>query len=74
MDDATKMAPHKVMLITTGTQGEPMAALSRIPARREHRQITVRDGDVIVLSSSLVPGNEEAVFGVIKHAGQIGAT
>ena len=43
-------------------------------ARREHRHITVRDGDVIVLSSSLVPGNEEAVFGVINMLAQIGAT
>lgn len=73
MDEASKMAPHRVMLITTGTQGEPMAALSRM-ARREHRQITVRDGDVIILSSSLVPGNEEAVFGVINMLAQIGAT
>lgn len=73
MDDAAKMAPHKVVLITTGTQGEPMAALSRM-ARREHRQITVRDGDLIILSSSLVPGNEEAVFGVINMLSQIGAT
>lgn len=73
MDEAAKMAPHRVVLITTGTQGEPMAALSRM-ARREHRQITVRDGDVIVLSSSLVPGNEEAVFGVINMLAQIGAT
>ncbi|MEZ2121105.1 ribonuclease J [Corynebacterium sp. CCM 9203] len=73
MDDAGRMAPHKVMLITTGTQGEPMAALSRM-ARREHRQVTVRDGDLIILSSSLVPGNEEAVFGVINMLAQIGAT
>ncbi|MCQ9342424.1 ribonuclease J [Corynebacterium sp. 153RC1] len=73
MDDAAKLAPHKVLLITTGTQGEPMAALSRM-ARREHRQITVRAGDVIILSSSLVPGNEEAVFGVINMLSQIGAT
>ena len=73
MDEASKMAPHKVVLITTGTQGEPMAALSRM-ARREHRQITVRDGDLIILSSSLVPGNEEAVFGVINMLSQIGAT
>lgn len=73
MDEASKMAPHKVMLITTGTQGEPMAALSRM-ARREHRQITVRAGDLIILSSSLVPGNEEAVFGVINNLSQIGAT
>ncbi|GAB3941288.1 ribonuclease J [Corynebacterium tapiri] len=72
VDDASKMAPHKVMLITTGTQGEPMAALSRM-SRREHRQITVRDGDMIILSSSLIPGNEEAVFAVINNLAQIGA-
>ena len=65
------MAPHKTMLITTGTQGEPMAALSRM-ARREHRQITVRDGDTIIFSSSLIPGNEEAVYGVINMLSQIG--
>src|SRR5699024_12339175 len=45
MTEAARMAPHKVVLVTTGTQGEPMAALSRM-ARREHRQITVRDGDL----------------------------
>ncbi len=73
MDEASRMAPHKVVLITTGTQGEPMAALSRM-ARQEHRQITVRNGDLIILSSSLVPGNEEAVFGVINMLSQIGAT
>ncbi|MDY3126954.1 MAG: ribonuclease J [Corynebacterium sp.] len=72
IDEAAKMAPHKVVLITTGTQGEPMAALSRM-ARREHRQITVRDGDMIVFSSSLIPGNEEAVFGVMNMLSQIGA-
>ncbi|WKD59103.1 ribonuclease J [Corynebacterium caspium] len=72
MEDAAKLAPHKLLLITTGTQGEPMAALSRM-ARREHRQITVREGDMIILSSSLVPGNEEAVFGVINMLSQIGA-
>ncbi|WP_448859379.1 ribonuclease J [Corynebacterium propinquum] len=72
IEEASKMAPHKTMLITTGTQGEPMAALSRM-ARREHRQITVRAGDLIILSSSLIPGNEEAVFGVINMLSQIGA-
>lgn len=72
IDEAAKMAPHKTVLITTGTQGEPMAALSRM-ARREHRQITVRDGDLIVFSSSLIPGNEEAVFGIINMLSQIGA-
>ncbi|WKD57490.1 Putative ribonuclease J [Corynebacterium capitovis DSM 44611] len=72
IEEAAKMAPHKVLLITTGTQGEPMAALSRM-SRREHRQITVRDGDLIILSSSLIPGNEEAVFAVVNNLAQIGA-
>lgn len=66
------MAPHKTVLITTGTQGEPMAALSRM-SRREHRQITIHDGDTIILSSSLIPGNEESVFAVINNLAQIGA-
>ncbi|OFT85505.1 ribonuclease J [Corynebacterium sp. HMSC29G08] len=72
IDEAAKMAPHKTVLITTGTQGEPMAALSRL-SRREHRQITIRDGDTIIFSSSLIPGNEEAVFAVINNLAQIGA-
>lgn len=72
IEEAAKMAPHKTVLITTGTQGEPMAALSRM-SRREHRQITIRDGDTIILSSSLIPGNEEAVFAVINNLAQIGA-
>ncbi|AIL97112.1 ribonuclease J [Corynebacterium ureicelerivorans] len=72
IEEAAKMAPHKTVLITTGTQGEPMAALSRM-SRREHRQITIHDGDTIILSSSLIPGNEESVFAVINNLAQIGA-
>ena len=69
---AEMMAPERVVLITTGTQGEPMAALSRM-SRGEHRSITLTPGDLIVLSSSLIPGNEEAVFGVIDSLAKIGA-
>lgn len=72
MDEASRLAPHKVLLVTTGTQGEPMAALSRM-SRGEHRQITIQDGDRIILSSSLVPGNEEAVFTVTNALARIGA-
>ncbi len=60
------------MLVTTGTQGEPMAALSRM-SRGEHRSITLTAGDLIILSSSLIPGNEEAVYGVIDALAKIGA-
>ncbi len=69
---AETMAPDQAVLITTGTQGEPMSALSRM-SRGEHRSITLTAGDLIVLSSSLIPGNEEAVFGVIDALSKIGA-
>ncbi|MGE2727874.1 ribonuclease J [Mycolicibacterium vaccae] len=69
---AEMMPADRVVLITTGTQGEPMAALSRM-SRGEHRSITLTNGDLIILSSSLIPGNEEAVFGVIDALAKIGA-
>jgi ribonuclease J len=69
---AEMMPPERVVLITTGTQGEPMSALSRM-SRGEHRSITLTAGDLIVLSSSLIPGNEEAIYGVIDALSKIGA-
>jgi ribonuclease J len=69
---AELMPAERVLLITTGTQGEPMSALSRM-SRGEHRSITLTAGDLIVLSSSLIPGNEEAVYGVIDALSKIGA-
>jgi ribonuclease J len=69
---AEKMPPERVVLITTGTQGEPMSALSRM-SRGEHRSITLTAADLIILSSSLIPGNEEAVYGVIDSLSKIGA-
>jgi ribonuclease J len=69
---AELMPPERVVLITTGTQGEPMSALARM-SRGEHRSITLTSGDLIVLSSSLIPGNEEAVYGVIDALSRIGA-
>lgn len=69
---AEMMPADQLVLITTGTQGEPMAALSRM-SRGEHRSITLTAGDLIILSSSLIPGNEEAVFGVIDALSKVGA-
>src|SRR5271155_3051116 len=69
---AELMAPDQIVLITTGTQGEPMSALSRM-SRGEHRSITLTAEDLIILSSSLIPGNEEAVYGVIDSLAKIGA-
>ncbi|HEU4363721.1 MAG TPA: ribonuclease J [Mycobacterium sp.] len=69
---AETMPADRVVLITTGTQGEPMSALSRM-SRGEHRSITLTAGDLVVLSSSLIPGNEEAVYGVMDALAKIGA-
>jgi len=62
----------KIVLICTGSQGEPMAALSRM-ANRDHR-IEVGKGDTVLLASSLIPGNENAVYRVINGLMMLGAT
>ena len=69
---AEMMPPERVVLITTGTQGEVMSALARM-SRGEHRSVTLTSGDLVVLSSSLIPGNEEAVYQVIDSLAKIGA-
>jgi ribonuclease J len=62
----------QVVLVCTGSQGEPMAALSRM-ASRDH-QIRVGEGDTVLLASSLIPGNENAVYRVINGLSRWGAT
>ncbi|MCH9721639.1 MAG: ribonuclease J [Actinomycetia bacterium] len=69
---AETMPPDRLVLITTGTQGEPLSALSRM-SRGEHRSISITADDLIILSSSLIPGNEEAVYGVIDALSKTGA-
>ncbi|MDS2171379.1 MULTISPECIES: ribonuclease J [Actinomycetes] len=61
----------EVVLMSTGSQGEPMAALSRM-ANGDH-QIQVGEGDTVILASSLIPGNENAVFRVINGLLKLGA-
>ena len=62
---------EQVVLMCTGSQGEPMAALGRI-ANRDHR-VSVGPGDVVILASSLIPGNENAVFRVVNGLMALGA-
>lgn len=64
--------PEEVVLISTGSQGEPMAALSRIAAR-DHDRVSIEPGDTVVLASSLIPGNENAVYRVIDGLTRLGA-
>ncbi|HMU35211.1 MAG TPA: ribonuclease J [Marmoricola sp.] len=61
------------VLISTGSQGEPLSALARI-AQRNHNFVTLDPQDTVVLASSLIPGNENAVFRVINGLSRLGAT
>ncbi len=65
------LPPEQVVLVSTGSQGEPMSALSRM-ATRDH-QIRVVEGDTVILASSLIPGNETAVYRVINGLTRWGA-
>ncbi|SFK49596.1 ribonuclease J [Geodermatophilus ruber] len=73
LDEATAMPPEQVVLVSTGSQGEPLSALGRM-ARGDHHQVTIEAGDTVVLASSLVPGNETAVYKVINGLARLGAT
>ncbi|WP_326837224.1 ribonuclease J [Amycolatopsis rhabdoformis] len=72
LDQASLLPESKVLFVSTGSQGEPLSALSRM-ARGEHRQISIRAGDTVVLASSMIPGNETAVFGVVNGLTRLGA-
>jgi ribonuclease J len=72
LDDVDTLPDDDVVLITTGSQGEPMAALSRM-AGRDHK-ITIGEGDTVILASSLIPGNEDSVNRVINGLTRQGAT
>lgn len=71
MKDAEEMPPDQIVLVSTGSQGEPMSALARM-AGRDH-PIRIARGDTVILASSLVPGNETAVSRVINDLTRLGA-
>jgi ribonuclease J len=73
LTDAEALPSNRVVLICTGSQGEPLSALSRM-ANREHPTIRIVPDDTILLASSLIPGNENSVFNVINGLSRMGAT
>ncbi len=66
------LPPERQVLVSTGSQGEPMSALSRI-AQRNHNFVHIEEGDTVLLASSLIPGNENAVYRVINGLARWGA-
>ncbi len=70
--DAMNAPANKVTILITGTQGEPMSALSRV-AVDNHKHVSVETGDTVVLSSRIIPGNEKNIFRMINHLSKRGA-
>lgn len=72
VDDINKYPPEKITIITTGSQGEPMSALSRI-ASSTHRKISIKKGDLVVISASPIPGNKKFISRLINELFEKGA-
>ncbi|MBM4137686.1 MAG: ribonuclease J [Nitrospira sp.] len=72
LEDLKKLNDNEVVIITTGSQGEPMSVLSRI-ATDDHKTIKIKDGDTVILSARTIPGNERSIGRIINHLFRRGA-
>jgi ribonuclease J len=70
--DIMQMPPDKVAVVVSGTQGEPMSALSRV-AVDNHKNLYLQPGDTVALSARIIPGNEKAIFRMMNHIARRGA-
>jgi ribonuclease J len=66
------LPPRRILILTTGSQGEPLSSLSRI-AMDDHKQVSIIPGDTVILSSKFIPGNERAITHLINHLYRRGA-
>ena len=72
LKELDNLPPQRAVLLTTGSQGEPMSALTRM-AMDDHKQIRVRSGDTVILSSKFIPGHEKAISNMMNHLYRRGA-
>jgi ribonuclease J len=70
---AVKMPPSQVIIMVTGSQGEPSAVLGRL-ARGQHNQLSIQEGDTVIFSAHPIPGNEELIYRTINQLYRRGAT
>ncbi|MDI3538290.1 MAG: ribonuclease [Bacillota bacterium] len=72
LEEVNRLPDDKVVILTTGSQGEPMAALTRM-ANNDHRQVQIRQGDTVIISATPIPGNESLVGRTIDNLFRLGA-
>ena len=72
IDETSNYTPDKVVIITTGSQGEPMSALTRM-AMNDHKKVDLMPGDTVIISATPIPGNEKLVSRTIDHLYKLGA-
>lgn len=72
IDEINRYTPEQLVIVTTGSQGEPMSALTRM-ANSDHRKVAIEPGDTIVISASPIPGNEKLVSRTIDNLMKLGA-
>ena len=72
LKELPRLPKEEICMITTGSQGEPMSALTRI-AMDDHKQIKLEEGDTVILSSRFIPGNEKTISDLINHLYRRGA-
>ncbi len=72
IDDIADMPDNQLVILTTGSQGEPMSALTRM-AMSDHRRVEIQPGDTVIISASPIPGNEKLVARTIDHLFKQGA-
>ncbi len=70
--DLERLPPEQTIIVTTGSQGEPLSALARI-ALEAHKHVHIQKGDLVILSSKFIPGNERAITTVINNLCRLGA-
>lgn len=72
IEEIDKYTSDQILVITTGSQGEPMSALTRM-SRSDHRKVSISKGDTVIISATPIPGNEKMVFRTIDHLFKLGA-
>jgi len=72
LENLKDLPDNEAVIITTGSQGEPMSVLSRI-AIGEHKHIKIKEGDTVILSAKIIPGNERSIGRIINHLMRRGA-